>query len=194
MSREDTIDALGMYLGEITRVSELTRVSDAWYTWEKKSLQRQSFIAAIHRFFSKIGPLTYVQPEEDVLKTLRSSSNCIVVTDTMVFTARVLQNTLLQNAHPKMQDYFSDYSRAHPPTALLQISDFFFKMTNNKWENPTRKVDPNRYELTDYVISDGSKLSFLQEDIDSGNCIQKGEWTTQAEVPVNIRYVFQMSS
>ena len=158
------------------------------------SLQRQSFSVAIHRFFSKIGPLTYVQPEEDVFKTLRSSSNCIVVTDTMVFTARVLQNTLLQNAHPKMQDYFSDYSRAHPPTALLQISDFFFKMTNNKRQNPTRKV-ADGYELTDYVISDGSKLSFLQEDIPCGNnCIQQGQWTTQAEVPVNIRYVFQMSS
>jgi hypothetical protein len=69
---------------------------------------------------------------------------------------------------------------------------FLYWSTNNSYENPTDKRDPDGFPLTDYVISEGSKLSFLQKDSSNSDYIQDGSWTEQRELPATIRYVFEL--
>lgn len=129
--------------------------------------------------------MTYNQPQPDVFSTLNSSENCIVVSDSFVFTANVLQVV-----HPETASFFTHKCTGHlylRDVVLLELTDVFFMNANDEYSRPTdREVDGE--PLSRYAMIEGTNLSFLTADANAGDAIQEGFWVP----PVQIKYVFEM--
>ena len=103
--------------------------------------------------------------------------NCIVISDSFVFTAKVLQVV-----HPMTASFFEHRCSGHlyvPRGVLLELTDVFFINANDEYSRPTDRVVDDEL-LSRYAMIEGKNLSFKTADADAGDSIREGVW-----VPLN---------
>ena len=184
MSREYCKEMVGRYLGEVTdllgRVGEF---SDS-LVQSSTALTNLSLRAYIKGFFDKVRELNRIQSSKknfmEIRRAQMSNSKCIVVGESIVFTA-----TVENMVHPKIKTFIDQQYGADSEEglALLKISDLFFR--DGDEANPTRRISTDGEAVTEYVVIEGRDLHFQLADFNNA-------WTVDFEQLDFATFVFEM--
>ncbi|CAN0008585.1 unnamed protein product, partial [Ectocarpus sp. 4 AP-2014] len=130
MNRQNAESLLGEYLHDIVHLPIVIGRTPARF--DRSSLTTRSLRVLVERFFDGVGSMAYTQPQPDVFSTPSSSKDCMVVSDSFVFTAKVLQVV-----HPSTSSFFKDRC----PGRLFVRDAVLLKMTDVFFMNATRPTD-----------------------------------------------------